>query len=290
MATYTRTYSSGNDYIAPSQGYSVYVIDGGAGTDTFYADVRSSGFNISPMDSTGVTTVSGASGTTLKLTNVEKIAFKDGKVFTLETLAAGPVTINGTAGNDVLSGTSANNIFDGGTGIDTLSVTNVSSGNAGLAKNGANWSINNAVTGSDTLVNMERIQFSDKAIALDLTGHAGQVAGILACTFGSNAIANAQYVGIGLNLLDNGTSYAQLAELAISVTGKSSHSDIVTLIWSNLMGSAPSAADAAPFINMLDTGMMSVGQLGSSAADFYIQVIGANTIAGLSQTGLEYTL
>jgi Ca2+-binding RTX toxin-like protein len=284
MATYTRTYGSSNDMIAPSDGYSIYVIDGGAGSDTFYADTGSSGFTISAMDGTGVTTVSGASGTTIKLSNVEKISFKDGKSFTLQTLSANTL-VQGTSGNDMLTGTTGNNTIDGGAGIDTVLLTSISKSGVSIS-HGSNWTISSTSTGSDTLSNVERIQFQNTKLALDLDGHAGQAAKILGAVFGKAAVANKEYVGIGLNMLDGGTSYEAVAQLAVSVTGKTSNADIVSLLWTNVIGTAPSAAQAQPFIDMLNSGT-SVGALTTMAADTSFNQSNINLV-GLSQTGLEF--
>lgn len=287
MATYTRTYGNNNDTIAPSDGYSLYVVDGGGGSDTFFADASSSGFTISAMDASGVTTVSGASGTTIKLSNVEKVSFKDGKYYLLQTQAAGePANISGSAGNDLLKGNALNNLIDGGAGIDILQLSGLGKGGASLAHVGSNWTLNSMTTGSDTLSNVERIHFQDTKLALDLDGHAGQVAKLLGAVFGPAAVANKAYVGIGLNYLDGGTSYEALAALAVGVTGKSSPADVVNLLWSNVVGSAPSAAQAKPFIDMLNSGT-SIGALATMAADTPINQGNINLV-GLSQTGLEF--
>lgn len=286
MATYTRTYGSSNDYIAPSDGYSVYVVDGGAGSDTFFADASSRGFTISTMDASGVTTISGASGTTIKLSNVEKISFKDGKSYTLQTLSANATTnINGTAGNDQLTGTADNNNIDGSSGIDTLVLSTLSKNSVTLTQ-GNNWSVSSSSTGTDTLSNIERIQFQDTKIALDLDGHAGQVAKLLGAVFGANTVTNKAYVGIGLNYLDGGMSYEALAALAVSVTGKSAPADVVNLLWTNVVGTAPSADQAQPFVDMLNGGA-SIGWLTTMAADTGINQGNINLV-GLSQTGLEF--
>jgi hypothetical protein len=286
MATYTRTYTSGNDYIAPSQGYSVYVIDGGAGTDTFYADVRSTGFTISPMDSNGVTTVSGASGTTLKLTNVEKIAFKDGQVFTLETIVAAPVAVTGTAANDLLSGTSANNSFDGGTGIDTLVISNVPFSSVTLAKNGGTWSISSTATGSDTLINIERIQFSDKKIALDVSasGNAGEAIQFIG-TVASGLKSNSSVVGTILSVADQ-TDLKGIFQLALDLglisqlAGGSNNLDIAKLAYQNIVGMPADSTTASLLASHMDNGM--------SQVDFLTTVAGFVDLTGIQSTGVEY--
>lgn len=140
--------------------------------------------------------------------------------------------------------------------------------------------------GKDSLVTTERLQFADVKVALDLDGNAGQVAKILGAVFGKAAVANKSYAGIGLSYLDGGMSYADLSALAINAAGASTPEQVVNLLWTNVVGSAPTAADARPFINMLNTGT-SIGALGVLAEDTSLNTTNINLV-GLSLTGLEY--
>jgi len=214
-------------------------------------------------------------------------------------ILTGTGVINGTGNalDNLLTGNSGNNVLDGGAGIDTaiFSATrndcqitsvsdntyNVSDQRVFIAMVGADQG-----DGTDTLTNIERLQFADTKVALDLDGNAGKVAKILATVFGSAAVSNTTYVGIGLQLIDGDMSYEDLTALAINVTGKTSPQDVVTLLWTNVMGSPPSTTEAQPFIDMLNGGM-TTGQLGVLAADF-AAVIGVVDLAALSQTGLAY--
>ncbi|MRD55498.1 hypothetical protein GH816_02950 [Betaproteobacteria bacterium LSUCC0115] len=137
------------------------------------------------------------------------------------------------------------------------------------------------------LQDVERFVFTDKSLAVDLDGHAGQVAKILGAVFGSDSVANAEYVGIGLDLLDGGMSYSDLAALAVSVTGNTSSTDICNLLWENVIGSSATATDIAPFKSMLDTGQLSIGQLTTLAADTSFNTDNIDLV-GLSEIGLEF--
>ena len=77
-----------------------------------------------------------------------------------------------------------------------------------------------------------------------------------------------------------------LATLAVEMSGKSSPADVVTLLWTNLVGSTPSAAEAAPYIAMHDEGW-GVGTLAMLAAEHPLNLANID-LAGLAQTGLEY--
>jgi hypothetical protein len=137
------------------------------------------------------------------------------------------------------------------------------------------------------LQDVERLQFSDRSIALDLDGNAGKVARILGAVLGAQAVRNAEYVGIGIDLLDGGTGYDVLAAMAMSAVGKTTAADICSQLWLNLTGSAATPADIAPFVAMLDKGELSVGALTVLAANADINAANIGLV-GLAQTGLEF--
>ncbi|WP_153003450.1 hypothetical protein [Thiomicrospira sp. WB1] len=91
--------------------------------------------------------------------------------------------------------------------------------------------------GSDALLNVERLEFADKKVALDIdNGHAGQTAKILGAVFGADAVTNQEYAGIGLHYLDNGWPYEQLMGTALETAlgQNASNEDVVTLLYENL--------------------------------------------------------
>ena len=142
--------------------------------------------------------------------------------------------------------------------------------------------------GIDALPDTERLQFSNLRLALDLDGAAGQTAKLLGAVFGVGSLANKQFVGIGLSLLDSGTSYEQLAAMAVAATGTTSPAGVVALLWTNLVGSAPTATQAAPFVALLNGGM-TVGALTVLAADHSLNTSQINLV-GLAQTGIEFVV
>lgn len=123
--------------------------------------------------------------------------------------------------------------------------------------------------------------------AYDISGNAGTTVKILGAVFGKTAVANKQYVGIGLDLLDKGMSYDTLAGLALNVAKATTNDQIVTALWTNVVGSTPTAADKAPFIKMLEDGM-TPGALTHMAAETSYNTANINLV-GLAQTGIEYT-
>ena len=201
----------------------------------------------------------------------------------------GPDTISGGAGDDVSAGAAGNDLIDGGAGLDAARY-NGSRSHFTLTKTSMGFTLTDTVgsEGVDTLASIERLHFTDSNLALDLDGHAGQTAKLLGAVLGVTAVDNKQYVGIGLSLLDAGMSYEQLAGFAITGVAGSSHVAVVSLLWTNLFGSAPTPAQAAPVVALLDGGL-SVGALTVLAADYEVNTEHIKLV-GLALTGLEYSL
>jgi len=61
-------------------------------------------------------------------------------------------------------------------------------------------------------------------------------------------------IGSGLKVIDDGLNAENFATLALKSTGLESHSDIVSALWTNVVGSAPTVEQAQSYINMLDSG------------------------------------
>ena len=208
-------------------------------------------------------------------------------------------TITGTVSSDQISGNELNNLLTGlagndtifgGAGLDTVVFSGLRSQYSLSAQGADGFRVTDSVAarnGTDTVSGVERLRFLDVSLALDLNGNAGKVAKILGAVFGQSAVSNKSYVGIGLGYLDSGMSYEALAALAVSVTGKSSSTDVCNLLWTNVVKTTPTTADIAPFKALLDLGQMSIGVLTTLAADTSFNTTNINLV-GLSQTGLEY--
>ena len=263
-----------DDTFYPGGGWD--VVDGGLGIDTVVVIGRSSQFKL--VLENGVTYIdalSGASASTerTELINVELVQFLD-------------KTVNLVA-NDTFKGQAGTDRFDGGLGTDSV----VYSGplvQYTVNKSGNSYIVSEPTgsDGTDYLTNIERLKFKDKFIAIDLDGNAGTTAKILGAVFGKESVSNKSYVGIGLNFLDTGWTYDNLAALALDAAGAKTNDQIVSLLWTNVIGTKPTAADKQPFIALLENGM-SAGALAHLAADTSFNTTNINLV-GLAQTGIEY--
>lgn len=199
--------------------------------------------------------------------------------------------LSGTLGNDLFTPGAGALAIDGLAGIDTVALARTRAGYA-VSKTASGYSVTATdASANNQLSHVERLQFSDGRLALDIDGNAGAVARIIGAVFGPATVANPVYVGIGLRYLDGALlSFEALCALALSATGetsgKTSHDDIVTLLWTNVVGSAPTAADKAPFVARLDGGM-TPGALAALAANTDINAAHIDLV-GLANTGLTY--
>lgn len=195
----------------------------------------------------------------------------------------------GTAGNDFWVSTIADETFDGAAGIDTVEFS--LEYNRYLVSASADQISVSGPEGSDTLLNIERIHFSDRALAFDMVGNAGMTAKVLGAVFGSDTVENTTYAGIGLNYLDNqGYDYASLMQLALDARlgASASYEDVVNLLYTNVAGVMPSTSALAFYTGLLETGQHTTASLGVLAADTELNAANID-ILGLSASGFEYS-
>lgn len=263
------------------------------GVDTVVASGFAGGVTLNLA--TGTLTVGGQVITVASGTVIENIVGGSGADTLVGNSASNALT--GNAGNDTLTGGAGNDVLDGGDGIDTAVYSGVRSNYSGSigATPGASSVVIDLVAGrdgTDTLLGVERVKFSDVSLALDITGgtgNAGITAKLLGAVFGVAAVANTTYVGIGLQLLDGGTSYADLAKFALDSrlgTGFTNAAEI-TLLYQNLLGVTPSADQLAYYQGLFANGTYTQASLAVAAAEMPLNAdhIG---LTGLAATGLAY--
>jgi Ca2+-binding RTX toxin-like protein len=211
-------------------------------------------------------------------------------------------TLYGNYQANVITGSGGNDTIDGGVGIDIAKFSaplgSISSANYSIQKlNDTAWLVSYKgpviaifpppiTDGTDQLTNIERLQFTDKNVALDLNGNAGTTAKIIGAVFGTESLSNKQYVGIGLSLLDTGMPTNTLSSLAVDAANLKTNDQIVSTLWKNVFGTPATSADKAPYVKLLDNGM-SAGTLAWLAADTSFNTTNINLV-GLAQTGIEY--
>lgn len=160
-------------------------------------------------------------------------------------------------GTDLVRGGGGDDMIDGGTGIDTAQFSGARAAFT-LQQVGLQWRVTDGsgAEGSDLLQGIERLRFADQNLALDLGGHAGQVAQLLGAVFGAPSVQVPEYVGIGLGLLDGGMQPEALAQLALDVVLGSGASDaaVVELLYRNLTGTTPPESVLTQYTGLLADG------------------------------------
>lgn len=208
----------------------------------------------------------------------------------------------GSVYDDVLLGNKGRNLFmpgegndqiDGGAGIDTVVINGKQSEfELSLSAYSGLWLVaaRDGFSGVDSLANVERVQFSDRNIALDLNGNAGKAARMLATVFGKSALQNLEYAGIAISLFDQGLSEAQVAQIALDAAlgpGQKS-SDVIALLRKHVVGTGVTQREFSDLVALLDNKTISVAEftLGVAQSDLTAQLI---DLAGLASTGWEFS-
>ena len=259
-----------DDTIYPGGGWD--VVDGGGGFDTVVIIGRSSQFKL--VFDSGVTYIdalSGASAMTerAQLNNVEQVQFLD-KTVSLVV-------------NDTIKGQPGTDFFDGGLGIDTV-VYNGPQERYSITKSGNRYVVSEPTGSDDTdyLSNIERIQFSNGKVALDLGGNAGQAARLIGALLGPSFIKDKALAGVVIGLIDQDYSIESIANLGLNTSfylalaGSTKHEDFVNHVFRNVVGRPPEANEQKTCVDMLNAGT-------SQAA---LAVMAAGTEFTASQIGL----
>ncbi|WP_297484861.1 NF038122 family metalloprotease [Ferrovum sp.] len=208
--------------------------------------------------------------------------------------AAATTSLNQTAAN--LSGLATTGVnFDQATttnGITTLSYNNPSANY--LVNSNLNSSGVVTVSGSgstDTLVDVQRIRFTDGSLALDLGVHqsAGEAVLLLNAAMGPSALSNQTLLGEAIGFFDGGGTLLQGANglLDTRMVSFASNSTFVSTVWQNVVGSPIDAADLASFTNDLQHGGVTQASLMALVATTAINQATVNLV-GLASHGVLY--
>ena len=247
----------------------------GAITELKFASLNSTGSEI--IDSLYVENITGWSLDT-PLNQVDLNLGND----TFELTGSVGSSFNGGTGNDSFYISLPDNDIDGGDGIDTAVIGN-SHDIFKFSKDGTKLIITSNIDGTkNSISDIERIQFSDKAYALDINGNAGAAAKAIIATFGAESL-NA-YMVPALSVVDGGMSLVQVCDLVVnnqlieSVIGSNSNGAFVDHVYENVVGVAPSQEDHDTFTALLDDGTYTKSSLLSLAATLTESLVTANSV------------
>lgn len=148
-------------------------------------------------------------------------------------------------------------------------------------------------TVSFELADHERVVFSDKAIAYDADGKAGDVYAILAAALGVADVTKA-YEGIGIYLADKGWTNKELATALLATdtykadAGGVSDETFIKHVYKNVTGTNATIADVTALTNWMNGNKYSQADVLVIASELpaFETAIG---LVGLATTGIEYT-
>jgi hypothetical protein len=190
--------------------------------------------------------------------------------FSAQLSAAGSIsgggTGSGTAGNDTLNApASGNATIDGAGGLDTAVFGDVRANYAVTHNNDGSFTVAHGSAGTDTLVNVERLQFADAKVAIDIAGDGGEAYRLYQAAF--DRTPDLGGLGYWINSLDQGTSLTQAASFFVvspeftTTYGNLDNQQFATQLYENVLHRAPDAGGLAFWQGQLDQGTMSRAQV-----------------------------
>ena len=270
-------------------GSAASTLTGGAGADTFvyqpgdgavtvtdFSDAQGDKIDIdggpffTPNDvlaassQVGSDTVVAIGAGSLRLQNVSLTSLTASD-FIVTGPTTGNGTLNGTSGNDWLQGGSGADTLHGGVGSDDLD------GGGGLntalydgvyqqysVGAGGATVCGGPETGTDTLTNIQRIQFVDGYVATSPTDFAGEVYRLYEATL--NRGPDPEGLAGWVNQLNVGTSLQTVADGFVGsvefqqVYGNLSNTDFVTLLYNNVLHRGPDPTGLSGWVGLLNSG------------------------------------
>ena len=182
----------------------------------------------------------------------------------------------------------------GTTGVDTYTMGGASTEYT-TTKTAAKVTLASTLVGNMefNLADHERVVFTDKAIAYDAAGRAGDVYALLAAALGTADVTNA-YKGIGIYLADAGWTNKQLATALLATdtyktdAGGVSNETFIKHVYKNVFGADATLTQVTDYTAWMTNSNLSQADVLVAASELaaFETTIG---LVGLATTGIEYT-
>lgn len=274
-------------------------LTGGTGTGAAFDVTKTDGVYSVVLDSLAASAGSGyAAGDTITLAGTALGGtVANNLIVTVATVgAAGKVATFGVVG----TGRVGDGIVDiqvdvtGTTGVDTYTMGGKST-EFTVTKTASKVNLTSTlVTNMEfNLADHERVVFTDKAIAYDAAGRAGDVYALLAAAIGVADVTKA-YEGIGIYLADAGWTNKQLATAILNTdvykadAGGVSDETFIKQVYKNVNGTTATIAEVTALTNWMTANKYSQADVLVIASELpaFETAIG---LVGLATTGIEYT-
>ena len=198
-------------------------------------------------------------------------------------------TLTGTSVNETFTGGSGNDIVNGGGGTDTLVFTGTRADHT-ISLTGTVWTVSSTADGTDSIQNIERLQFSDVSYALDVSGVAGQAYRLYQAAF--NRTPDAPGLGYWISVLDSGEALASAAQGFVTspefvgMYGTNpTNFQIVTKFYDNVLHRAPDQGGFNYWVDILDRGLLTVAGV---LAEFGESPENQAAMVGVISNGFSY--
>ncbi|WP_159627776.1 Calx-beta domain-containing protein [Massilia puerhi] len=186
--------------------------------------------------------------------------------FSLRLMAATNATIGKTTASATIVDGSSYHHVKGGAGIDTVHYAgNRDAYTIDRGADGFTISHKNGAGGTDLLTGIERIDFGDLNVALDIDGIGGQAYRIYQAAF--NRTPDSGGLGFWINVMDQGLSLAEVAagfmqtpEFIAAYGANPSNHDLVSQIYLNVLHRPAEPGGLAYWTGALDRGVVTAAQ------------------------------
>lgn len=272
----------------------------GSGTGAKFDVTKTDGVYSAVLDSLAASAGTGyVAGDTITIpgTSLGGTSPANDLILTVATVgAAGKIATFGSVGVGRVGDGTTDVLVDvtGTTGIDTYKFDDVST-HFTITKHTHDITVGSTVATNVefTLADHERVVFTDKAIAFDADGKAGDVYSILAAALGVADVTKA-YEGIGISLADAGWSKVRMAEALLGTdvykadAGGVSNETFIKQVYKNVFGTNATLAEVQTYTTWMESQHLSQAEVLVQASELaaFKTTIG---LVGLATTGIEYT-
>lgn len=224
------------------------------------------------------------------LAGFQKYSLKYDDYFESNALKSQDDFVSTYEGNDSTFLKSGNDMFDGGVGIDT-SIYSGKRDNYIITSSKEAVSVidRTGVDGSDSLLNVERLKFTDATIALDVDGGAGSVYRLYQAAF--NRVPDLSGLGFWIAQADKGESLSSIAaqfvrssEFQNMYGATATNEKLVNTLYQNILHRPGEQGGIDFWVGLLNSGVSKEQVL----SGFSESAENKAALLGLMQNGFEY--
>ena len=167
----------------------------------------------------------------------------------------------GYSGNDFIQGAAGNDIINGGDGTDTAIYANSRADySIGAVSTWTQIAAQNGTDGTDALVNVERLKFTDGCVAIDIDGNAGEAYRLYKAAL--DRVPDETGLGDWIYALDTGlldlggvaSGFINSAEFKGKYGNAPTNDEFITLLYQNVLDRLPDAQGFADWQRAFDLG------------------------------------